>query len=167
MPVRPAARRTAAFLLTSGVALAALAGCGGDSDEAADDSPADTSSSAPATAPADPAAAEAEISANWAKLFADGDPSALEDGEQLTEAIGLLAALAPPPEVKKAMVTEVTFTDAENADVTYDFLIDDKPVLPGATGTAVLDDGTWKVSRTTFCTLASLGSPNEPVEGCS
>ena len=167
MPVRPAARRTAAFALTAVVALAALTGCGGDSDESADDSPASTSSSAPATAPADPAAAEAEISENWAKLFADGDPSTLEDGEQLTEAIGMLAALAPPPEVKTATVTAVTFTDAETADVTYDLLIDGKPVLPGATGTAVLVDDTWKVSKTTFCTLASLPSPGTPVEGCS
>ena len=78
----------------------------------------------------------------------------------------MLAALAPPPEVKTATVTDVTFTDAENAAVTYDLLIDGKPVLPGATGTAVLVDGTWKVSKTTFCTLASLGSPVEPVEGC-
>jgi hypothetical protein len=158
--------------MLSGMALAALTGCGDDAEEGTDPSSASSSSSPSAeatpeaTAPADPAAAEAEISANWAKLFADGDPAALEDGEQLTEAIGLLAALAPPPEVKSATVTDVTFTDAETAGVTYDFLIDGNPVLPGATGTAVLVDGTWKVSKTTFCTLASLGSPNEPVEGC-
>lgn len=166
MPVRPAALRTAIVAMSAGMALSALAGCGGDTEEAAADTPASTSSSAPATAPADPAAAEAEITENWAKLFADGDPTALEDGENLTEAIALLAALAPPPEVKTATVTAIEFTDAENAGVTYDFLIDGKPVLPGATGTAVLDDGEWKVSKTTFCTLASLGSPNEPVAGC-
>ena len=166
MSVRPAALRTAIVAMSAGVALSALTGCGGDTEEAAGDSPAGSSSSAPATAPSDPAAAEAQITENWAKLFADGDPTALEDGEELTEAIALLAALAPPPEVKSATVTDVTFTDAETAGVTYDFLIDGKPVLPGATGTAVLDDGEWKVSKTTFCTLASLGSPNEPVAGC-
>ncbi len=169
MSVRPFALRTAAFAITSAVALAALTGCGDDAEGATEGSAAGTSASesAEATAPADPAAAEAEISENWAKLFADGDPSALEDGEELTEAIALLAALAPPPEVKTATVTEVVFTGAETADVTYDLLIDGKPVLPGATGTAVLQDGDWKVSKTTFCTLASLGSPTEPVDGCS
>jgi hypothetical protein len=170
MSVRPFALRTAAFAMTSAVALVALTGCGDDAEGATDESSSGgSSSSAPAdaTAPADPDAAEAEISANWAKLFADGDPTALEDGDQLTEAIELLAALAPPPEVKTATVTDVVFTDAETANVTYDFLIDGKPVLPGATGTAVLQDDTWVVSKTTFCTLASLGSPNSPVAGCS
>ena len=62
------------------MALAALTGCGDDAEEGPDPSSASSSSSPSAeatpeaTAPADPAAAEAEISANWAKLFADGDP---------------------------------------------------------------------------------------------
>ena len=33
-------------------------------------------------------------------------------------------------------------------------------------GHAVLVDGTWKVSKTTFCTLVELGNNEKPVAGC-
>ena len=39
-------------------------------------------------------------------------------------------------------------------------------LLPAASGQAVLVDGTWRVSKSTFCTLVTLGNNNEPVEGC-
>lgn len=172
MPIRSAAARTASLALTAGLALAVLTGCGDDAEDAdsANSSAggsSSTSSSSPAaeeTAPADPAAAQADVEENYKIFFETGDPELLEDGEQLTEAIARLGGMAAS---KSATVTAVTFTGSDSADVTYDLIVDGAPALPGATGTAVLVDDTWKVSKDTFCTLSTLASGGAPAAGCS
>lgn len=166
---RTVTARAAVLALSAGLALSALTGCGdesSESDSAAGSSSTSAPSSAPATAPADPAAAEAEVGENYRVFFEDGDPTLLEDGEELTEAIAALGALAPPPRTKSANVTVVEFTGPDTANVTYDLIVDGEPALPGATGEAVLVDGVWKVSKNTFCTLSTLAS-GSPAEGCS
>jgi hypothetical protein len=40
--------------------------------------------------------------------------------------------------------------------VTFDILLNGTPVLTKQTGTAVLENGTWKVSASEFCGLLSL-----------
>lgn len=175
MSIRPTTLRAATLVLSAGMGLAALTGCGGDAagEGGAADSPAGSPSSsaaeptADATAPADPAAAEAEVAENWEAFFANGDPAMLEEGDQLVDEIALLISMAPPPQVITAPVQTVTFTGPDTATVTYDLTIDGEPVLPGATGQAAQDDGAWKVSKDTFCTLVALGSPGNPTPGCS
>ncbi|NML54449.1 hypothetical protein HHL19_24425 [Streptomyces sp. R302] len=118
--------------------------------------------------PDDPAAAEAEITRNWVAFFDADTPAAervklLENGEEM-EAV--LAAFAGNPQAAAtgAEVTDVAFTSASGADVTYDLLVGGNPALPDSRGTAVLQDDTWKVSVKTLCGLVKLSGV--AVEGC-
>lgn len=169
--------RTLLTVTALGLSGTLLAGCGGSSSSASstDTTPAssDTSAGTPAatgTAPADPAAAKSEITANWEKFFAsDTSPAAakslLENGD------GMGAALKKAQQEDKAAggtrsatVKKVTFSSPTQASVTYT-LVAAGQTLP-ASGVAVLQDGTWKVSDITFCTLVVLGNNGSPVPGC-
>ena len=177
------APRTARVLVIAGISLSMLAACGGDDDTADTGSSSgsasgsgsvatEDSSPSAAGAPADPVAAEAEVKKNWETFFLTGNPpettlALLEDADQLGEALQIAAKLRDPNAKQSAAVKKVTFTSATEADVTYDLSIGGTVVLPGAQGKAVLQDGTWKVSRTTFCTLTSLGAQGQTIPGCS
>ena len=56
----------------------------------------------------------------------------------------------------EAQVTEVEFTSPTKATVTYTLLVNGATALPDTSGTAVEDDGTWKVSVSTLCALVQL-----------
>ena len=172
------APRTVRILAVAGVSLSLLAACGGDDDEdtaasgSASTASEEASPTESATAPADPAAAEAEIRANWTAFFdtkrpPEQTPDLLADVEQLQEALAIAAKLRDPKAVQSATVKSVAFTSATEAMVTYDLSIGGTVVLPGAQGKAVLDDGKWKVSRETFCTLTALGAQGQTIPGCA
>ncbi|MFF2541817.1 hypothetical protein ACFVUY_04575 [Kitasatospora sp. NPDC058063] len=181
------ARRAASVLLVLLLAgTAAACGSDGTSGSAAT-SPAATGAtvtatateSAPATAtatgtaPADPAAAKGEITTNWEKFFDPDTPIAdkaqlLQGGDELLPA---LQGFAQDPRVGQvqAKVADVAFTDASDATVTYALSLQGNVVEPSATGQSVLDNGTWKVSRSTLCgLLVQAGGPTAtPIPGCS
>ncbi|MEU9858665.1 hypothetical protein [Streptomyces sp. NPDC047974] len=118
--------------------------------------------------PDDPAAAKEEITRNWAAFFdadtpADERAELLENGEEMEAVLDAFAG-NPQAAMTAAEVTGVAFTSATGADVTYDLLVGGNPVVPGAHGTAVLQDGTWKVSVKTLCGLVQLSGVT--VEGC-
>lgn len=176
------APRPARVLVIAGVSLAMLAACGGSDDTASSSGSSsgsasgsvasEDSSPSAAAAPADPVAAEAEVRKNWETFFLTGNPpetslALLEDADQLGEALQIAAKLRDPNAKQSAAVKKVTFTSETEADVTYDLSIGGTVVLPGAQGKAVLQDGTWKVSRTTFCTLTALGAQGQTIPGCS
>jgi len=126
--------------------------------------------SATGTAPADVAAATAQVTTNFEKFFDPATPLAdkaalLENGEQLAP---VLQGFASDPRVGqvKADVTKVEFTSPTQAKVTYALSLQGQVVQPDATGQAVLDNGTWKVSRSTLCGLVQQ-SGNTAVPGCS
>ena len=52
-----------------------------------------------------------------------------------------------------AKVTKVTVTSPAQAAVRYDILMNGTAAQPSQTGTAVLDNGSWKVGVTSFCGL--------------
>ncbi|MFC9328474.1 hypothetical protein [Kitasatospora sp. NPDC057015] len=177
---RPVAHRrpaTAAAALLAALALALTAGCGSSSSDSgtasASASPTATataSASAAGTAPADVAAATAEVTANWQKFFDPATPIAdkaalLQNGEALQPA---LQGFASDPRVGqvKAEVAAVDFTSATEATVTYSLSLEGNVVQPAATGTAVLDGGTWKVSTASLCGLVAQAG-NTTVPGCS
>ncbi len=119
---------------------------------------------------ADPAAAIAQITANWERFFLAGTPIAeretlLEDGLLYVEALTIRSA-DPLQAQAGAAVREVTLLDPEHAHVVYDVMLGETVALPGAEGTAVLRNGTWKVSAESFCSLIVLGA-TEPIPGCS
>ncbi|MFJ7905901.1 hypothetical protein [Kitasatospora sp. NPDC096204] len=181
------ALRTAGALLAL-LLVGAAAGCGdGGGSGSAATSPAATGAtatatvteSAPATeaatetAPTDPAAAKEEVTSNWERFF---DPSTsvtdkarlLQDGDML---LPVLQGFAQDPQVGQvqAKVEDVAFTDASHATVTYSLSLQGNAVEPSETGQSVLDNGTWKVSRSTLCgLLTKAGSATgNPIPGCS
>jgi hypothetical protein len=161
-------RRLPIAILTVTIA-ASLAACGGGSSGGGK-----PAANAPALAnsAAGRAAATTQIKANYATFFDTTTPlptavGLLENGDQLGAAIKLAAKVARVEKTKEsAVVKKVTFPDPTHADVTYDLV---GTPLKGATGNAVLIDGTWKVAQNTFCTLADLGAQTigaDPPAGC-
>jgi hypothetical protein len=69
-------------------------------------------------------------------------------------------ATNPQAQVTSAKVDAVTVSGS-TAAVTWDLLLSGSPVLPGQKGTAVLEGGTWKVSKASFCGLLKM-QPGTP-----
>jgi hypothetical protein len=81
----------------------------------------------------------------------------LQHGDQLKAAL-VKNANSPDARGLTAQVTRVA-GDPGNPNVaktTFTLVSGGKPLLPGATGYAVKEGGTWKVAATTFCQLLSL-----------
>jgi hypothetical protein len=165
---RQISRLVAAFALA---ALAATtAACGGSSPSGSSSPPAPsatTSSSSPATtSPAASSSATASagsaaaIAANWEAFFSAKTPvskrvTLLQDGTTFQSIIRAqagsgLAALAT------AKVTNVTVNSPTQATVKYEILVSGTPELKNQTGTAVLENGTWKVGVGSFCGLLAI-----------
>ncbi|MCZ0979142.1 hypothetical protein O1L60_08195 [Streptomyces diastatochromogenes] len=172
--VRRGGRSRLAVLGTVAVlALApALASCsnddGGKSGGTSSPPSAASSSSPQASAPTDPVAAKARITKNWTAFFDPRTPVAekvglLENGEQMRPVLGAFAG-DKNAAMTAAKVTGIQFTSATGADVTYDLLVGGTPTLPGAKGTSVLQNDTWKVSVKTLCGLVELSGVTVP--GC-
>jgi hypothetical protein len=128
------------------------------------------SGSATGSGPADRAAAERQVRENWEKFFSPdtsvSDKAALlQNGEQLKL---LLQAFSGDSRVSqvKAEVKTVGFTSPTEADVTYTLSLDGNAVLPGASGTSVLQDGTWKVAVKSLCALNSIDASGPRAPGC-
>lgn len=129
-----------------------------------------TTTPATTTGTIDAAAARAEITANWEKFFRATATIAerealLENGSQYVAAL-TERSKDPLQAQASAKVTAVEVTGPDRATVTYDVSLNGNVALPGAQGVAVLQEGVWKVSAQSFCSLVSLGAPG-PVPGCS
>jgi hypothetical protein len=165
---RPAGRGTAALaalvLLLGPAFVACSDDSGGNETPSTTPTPETTTSaprtSAPASGPADPAAAEKEVKENWETFF---DPktstkekqAVLENGEAMGPVMAAFSGDERGGQVE-AQVTEVEFTSPTKATVTYTLLVNGATALPDTSGTAVEDDGTWKVSVSTLCALVQL-----------
>ncbi|MBD0838109.1 MULTISPECIES: hypothetical protein [unclassified Streptomyces] len=154
----------------------ALAACsddeGGSGTATASPSVERTTTAPAATEPADAAAAEQEIERNWQKFFdpktsLEDKQTVLENGEQMAPVLRAFSGDERGGQVG-AQVTEVAFTSPTEADVTYTLTLNGATALPDAAGTAVEQDGTWKVSAKTLCALVQLSGNGSasPVPGC-
>jgi hypothetical protein len=142
------------------VALAVtITACGGNS-------PSSSNTSQPATsAPASAGAsgnAVSQITANWETFFSPASSvskrvSLLQDGTQVQSAVQSLLGSSFASQAS-AKVTNVTVNSPTQATVTYNILLSGKPVLKNQTGTAVLENGIWKVGVSSFCSLAALAN---------
>lgn len=152
-----------------------LAACGGSSSggNPPSQTPSGGTSSTPAaaaTAPADEAAAKAEITTAWETFLSSDTKSAdavalLENGDQLGAALKKAHQEDKATGGKRsATVKKITFTSPTNATVNY--ILHAAGQVLNSAGTAVLQDGKWKVSEVTFCTLVVLGNGEKPVKGC-
>ncbi len=154
-----------------GLALAlAVAACSSSSSSSSSSAPASSApaSSAPASsAPASSApasagssAAAAQITANWEKFFSASTPlsqrvALLQNGSSFSSAISAFSKL-PLADGIGAKVTGVTVNSATSATVTYAIVSGGTTLLGGQTGTAVYQDGMWKVGDASLCNLFKL-----------
>jgi hypothetical protein len=171
MRLKPLARRiTLAPMLVVALALT-VAACSSSSSSSAAASP--SAASAPA-APASPvpasssapsnggnSAAVAQITANWEKFFSSSTPVAekvtlLQNGSTFEAAIKAFANF-PLASSLGAKVTNVTVNSATSATVTYSITTSSgSTLLPNQKGTAVYQDGVWKVGDASLCGLLKL-----------
>lgn len=157
----------------AGVACVAIAACSSSSSSTSAAAPASSApSSAPASTAASPAASSAaattqtptqkEIAANWTLFFNPAEPASkrvalLENGQQIASAVSAQATSSTAKE-SSAKVVSVTVLSTTQAKVVYDILLGGTPALTNQPGTAVYQDGTWKVSLASFCALLTLQS---------
>jgi hypothetical protein len=177
--------KTQTVLIAAILALV-LAACGTRSKSSTATTPAPpgaTTSVAPVTTTAAPATTTAttgsptttvgpvaQITANWQEFFQPGTPieqriALLQNGESLRAAIEQNQS-NPLQQQVSAKVTNVTLDSPTQATVTYDVSLSGQVALPAAQGMAVLENGTWKVSQGSFCSLISLAATG-PIPGCS
>jgi len=130
-----------------------------------------TPTSAPATSSSSggSSATIATIKSNWEKFFNGSTPtservSLLQNGQTFEAEITALSALGA---TASATVSAVTLASSTLATVHYTVNISGKPVLPNATGSAVYENGTWKVGDASFCSLLTMENNGKAPSVCS
>jgi len=108
------------------------------------------------------ASAVSQITANWEAFFSPSSSiskrvSLLQDGPQVQSAVQSLLGSSFASQAS-AKVTKVTLNSATQATVIYTILLSGTPTLKNQKGTAVYEDGTWKVGVSSFCSLATLAN---------
>jgi hypothetical protein len=151
------------------VLVAAVAACSSSSSSSASHTASGAASTASASATARSAAAQ--ITANWEAFFSGATPAAqkislLQNGQEFASIINTQAGSGLARSAS-AKVTAVRLTSATQATVTYDILMGGKPALSNQTGTAVYQDGTWKVGDGSFCQLLALENGGKAPPVCS
>jgi hypothetical protein len=124
-------------------------------------------SSAPASS--GNSSAVAQITANWEKFFNSSTPNServtlLQNGSAFAGAISGLTSLVSNLGAK---VTSVTLTSATTATVQYDLTAGGTSLLNNQTGTAVLENGVWKVGDASLCGLLHLVPGGTVPSACS
>jgi len=174
------ARRIAGPAL--GLALAAtMAACSSGSPATASPSSAAPSSSAAsspaagstanASSPAASGNATAQITTNWEAFF-DGKTSAakkislLQNGQKFASVINAQAGSGIATSAG-AKVTTVVVNSPAKATVKYNITLGGTTALPNQTGTAVYQDGMWKVGDVSFCQLLKLENAGTAPSVCS
>ena len=117
-------------------------------------------------------AAVAEITANWEKFFSSSTPvsqkvTLLQNGSTFEGAIKAFASF-PLASSLGAKVTNVTVNSATSATVTYNITTSSgSSLLPNQKGTAVYQDGVWKVGDASLCGLLKLVPGSSAPAACS
>ena len=175
------ARRIAAPALGLALALTMAACSSSGSSTTASPSSAPPSS-APASSPAagsSPTAgstaasgnATALVTANWVAFF-DGKTSAakkislLENGQKFASIINALAGSGIAASAG-AKVHAVMVNSPAQATVHYDITLNGQTALGNQTGTAVYQDGMWKVGDVSFCQLLKIENGGTAPSVCS
>ncbi len=124
--------------------------------------------------PDDQDRARAEIAtafANHGTASADGASAPhVERGEDLGPTLAMVKernrAIAPEDAEVVISVPEIVFIDAEHAAVWFSVSINGRTALPRRRGDAVVVDDMWKMARSTFCQIMSMGGvPCPPDHG--
>jgi hypothetical protein len=168
-----------------GLALAAtMAACSssGSSATASPSSapPSSSVASSPAASGSSPSAgstagasgdAKAQITSNWEAFF-DGKTSAakkislLQNGQKFATVINAQAGSGLAASAGAKVKTVVVNSPAQ-ATVNYDITLSGATALANQTGTAVYQDGTWKVGDVSFCQLLKIENGGTAPAVCS
>lgn len=144
-----------------------------DSSAPATPAPATPAASASASTSAEAASGPAAIAAiktAWVTFF-NGKVSAakkvalVQNGPTFAPELEA-AAKSPTGATAGASVQSVTLTSKTGAAVGYSILVSGTAVLKGQKGTAVYQDGVWKVSDTSFCALLALEGGGKTPAAC-
>jgi hypothetical protein len=155
-------RRLVSPILLACAACLGLAACSSStaSSPAAPSPSATPSATSTASASSGMTADEKAITSNWTAFFNPKTPVAqrvklLQDGSAFASVIQSQAGSALAGSAS-AQVTKVTVITTSEAAVTYNVLLAGTPALKNQAGTAVYQDGMWKVGVASFCGLLSL-----------
>jgi hypothetical protein len=155
-----------ALALVAAVSACTGSGSSSGSPALASSVPASSDRASIAPAAADTGAAVAQITANWEKVFNASTPPSqkaalVQNGSTFAAAIG--ASRKWPSELTSS-VTGVRLNSAASATVTYTIAVSghSDPALSGLTGTAVYQNGLWKVGDVSLCAVLKL-VPGGPV----
>jgi hypothetical protein len=157
-----------ALAMVSALTVAACSSNGGG--EPASTPPASTTSAPTSTSPSlDRAAAEAQIRKNWQAFFSKNTSlttklTYLQHGDTLKAAVQRFGT-DPRTSQATAKVVDVFVTSPTSATVKYQVLLNGQVALPNAVGTAVFEDGVWKISASTLCGLLGLTGGTQ-IPGC-
>lgn len=122
----------------------------------------------PGEQPADPAGAEAEIRATMQSVYSSSDPAVrtagVDDPAGIAEALERVkgGAFAGAIDRTTATISELVFTDPTTAAFEYSLTVAvevgaDPTLLAGRFGKAVLQDGSWRITRATVCADMAMG----------
>jgi hypothetical protein len=150
---------------------AAVAACSSSSSSSSSSSAPAVSAAASSSAPAatNTSGAVAQITANWEKFFASSTPvsekvTLLQNGNLFSGAISGLTSLVSGLGAK---VTGVTVNSPTSATVNYNLTSAGTSLLSGQTGTAVYENGVWKVGDASLCGLLKLVPGGSEPAACS
>lgn len=162
MRFNPTARRVflvPALGITLVTAMSACSSSSSSSSSAVPSTPASSSASAASSPSASggTASAVSQIKANWSEFFSPSTPDSkrvqlLQNGSQFSSAISAFSS-SPMAAAVSSTVKSVTLDSATKATVKYNLSALGQTVASNATGTSVLQNGTWKVGDTIFCGL--------------
>jgi hypothetical protein len=113
--------------------------------------------------PADKTAARQAILSAMTSAFGNQGPVPLQDSVQggfpLDTASQQAGHNANPGLVGTIVVriNWLVFLDATHAELNFDLLVNDQPVTANTTGTAVVENGQWKLGRNTYCQIIARG----------
>jgi hypothetical protein len=152
--------------LALAAAVVACSSSGSSSTSSSPSSPATSATSATSSATGN---ATAEITANWEKFFSSSTPTSqrvalLQNGTAFATAIGSLSHLVSG---LGATVTAVTVNSPTSATVTYNLTAGGSSLLSHQTGTAVYENGIWKVGDASLCGLLKLAPGATLPAACS
>jgi hypothetical protein len=108
-------------------------------------------------------AAIADVFHTWvSRPDVDTTVTILEDGDALRDTIDQVRIQNPGSADHSATVSAVTMIDDTHALVTFSILTDGQVALADQQGAAIKIDGSWKVSRATYCATISHGAVRCP-----
>jgi tRNA U34 5-methylaminomethyl-2-thiouridine-forming methyltransferase MnmC len=145
--------RPVTLVLVSLVLVGTLAACGGSGHKTASTQNTTTSTTS----------AKQQVEAAWLAFFSSKTPPAkkaalLENGTQFAPVLKSMSS-SPLAKNTKAKVSNVKVAGTK-AQVTYTIYVGSTPALKNQRGTAVEQNGQWKVSDASLCAILALqGSP--------